>query len=156
MHSIRNRLIFVVVQSIDLAFNGAVWMLTGLVAFAGYKLASIFGFRRAVLGERPSASQTLLLLRVFALGRRSEKLFDTLRKHWQYVGSILMIAGPDLVTTTVEPHEFLDFIRGRVGRQFITDAKDVERRISAVDKVPDPDGRYRIAEFFCSCNGLQR
>src|SRR5215469_13044144 len=142
-------LIFVVVQSIDLAFNGAVWMLTGLVAFAGYKLVSIFGLRRAVLGERPSASQTLLLLRVFALGRRSEKLFDTLRKHWQYVGSILMIAGPDLVTTTVEPHEFLDFIRGRVGRQFITDAKDVERRISAVDKVPDPDGRYRIAEFFC-------
>ncbi len=142
-------LIFGVVQSIDLAFNRAPWILTGVVAFAGYKLVSVFGFRLAVMNGRHSDSETLLLLRVFALGRRSEKLFATLRKHWQYVGSILMIAGPDLVTTTVEPHEFLDFIRGRVGRQFISDAKDVERRISAVDKVPDPDGRYRIAEFFC-------
>jgi hypothetical protein len=33
---------------------------------------------------------------VFALGKRSERLFDKLRKHWQYAGSIAMIAGPDL------------------------------------------------------------
>jgi hypothetical protein len=142
-------LIFAVVQSIDLAFNRAGWILTGVVAFLGYKLVAVFGFRFAVMNARPSDSETLLLLRVFALGRRSEKFFATLRKHWQFVGSILMIAGPDLVATTVEPHEFLDFMRGRVGRRFISDAKDVERRISAVDKVPDPDGRYRIAEFFC-------
>lgn len=142
-------LIFAVVQSIDLAFNGALWILTGLFALVGYKLVSVYGFRRAAMDRRPSGPETLLLLRVFALGKRSEKFFDRLRKHWQYVDNILMIAGPDLATTTVEPHEFLDFMRGRMGRRFINDAKDVERRISAVDRVPDPDGRYRIAEFFC-------
>lgn len=59
-----------------------------------------------------------------------------------------MIAGPDLVTT-VEPHEFLDFVRGRIGRQFVSNAADVEQRLSALVKMPDPDGRYRISEFFC-------
>ena len=56
---------------------------------------------------------TLLLLRVFALGHRSERLFDALSKRWLRAGSISMIAGPDLVTSTVEPHEFLDFINVR-------------------------------------------
>lgn len=60
-----------------------------------------------------------------------------------------MIAGPDLVTTTIEPHEFLEFVSGRLGRQFIRDQQDLERRVKNIDKVQDPDGRYRINEFFC-------
>lgn len=55
----------------------------------------------------------------------------------------------DLVTSTVEPHEFLDFLRGRIGRQFVSSALDLEQRISAMDRLPDPDARYRISEFFC-------
>jgi hypothetical protein len=53
------------------------------------------------------------------LGKVSQRLFDALDKHWRHVGSIQMIAGPDLATTTVEPHEFLDFLRGRLARRFI-------------------------------------
>jgi len=138
-----------VVQSIDLAFNGPAWIMTGLVAFVAYKLVASWGFRLAAGDRDTRTTKTLLLLRVFALGKRSETFFGKLRKHWQYTGGIVMIAGPDLVTTTVEPHEFLDFLRGRTGRQFVSNPAEVEHRLSAIEAVPDPDGRYRIHEFFC-------
>jgi len=145
-------LLFAVVQSIGLAFEGALWILTGLVAYAAWKIVTLLGFR---LSRATYSPRTLLLLRVFRLGKRSEKLFDKLRKHWQSVGSISMIAGPDLVTTTVEPHEFLEFISGQLGRQFVTGETDLVRRIAAMDKAPDPDGRYRINECFCRADTWQ-
>ena len=140
-------LLFAVVESVGV-FQASPWILAGLVALVGYKLVSSLGFRW-IDAARASESQTLLLLRVFALGRRSEWLFDKLRKHWQYVGGISMIAGPDLVTSTVEPHEFLEFVRGGLSRRFVSGAQDLERRMAVADKMPDPDGRYRIKEFFC-------
>jgi hypothetical protein len=140
--------LFAVVESVGV-FQASPWILSGLVAVVGYKLVSGLGFRRIDAARRTSASQTLLLLRVFALGKRSERLFDKLRKHWQYAGSIAMIAGPDLVTSTVEPHEFLEFMRGHLSRRFVSGAQDLERRIAVADGTPDPDGRYRIEEFFC-------
>lgn len=146
-------LLFGVVQSIGLAFEGAPWILTGLVAFAGYKAVTLLAFR-LVRGQAHPA-RTLLLLRVFRLGKRSERLFDKLRKHWQAVGSICMIAGPDLVTTTVEPHEFLEFLSGRLGRRFVGGTADLDRRITAMDGAADPDGRYRINEFFCRTDTWQ-
>jgi hypothetical protein len=140
--------LFAVVESVGV-FQASPWILSGLVAVVGYKLVSGLGFRRIDAARRTSASQTLLLLRVFALGKRSERLFDKLRKHWQYAGSIAMIAGPDLVTSTVEPHEFLEFVRGHLSRRFVSGAQDLERRIAVAHGTPDPDGRYRIKEFFC-------
>jgi hypothetical protein len=97
----------------------------------------------------------LLLLRVFALGRRSERLFDVLAKRWLRAGSIGLIAGPDLVTTAVEPHEFLGFVGGRLARQFVQGEADLERRLSQLDTLPDPDGRYRVNEFFCHADTWQ-
>jgi hypothetical protein len=141
-------LLFAVVESVGV-FQASPWILAGLVALLGYKLVSRLGFRWIDAAPRTSVSQTLLLLRVFALGKRSERLFDKLRKHWQYAGSISMIAGPDLVTSTVEPHEFLEFVRGHLSRRFVSGAQDLERRIAVADGTPDPDGRYRIKEFFC-------
>jgi len=142
-------LLFGVVQSVGLAFESPPWILTGLVAFIGYKLVTGVGFRLSAAAHPAGDPRTLLLLRVFALGKRSERLFDKLRKHWPYAGSMSMIAGPDLVTATIEPHEFLAFVSGRLGRQFVSDARDLEHRIAVVDKRPDPDGRCRINEFFC-------
>ena len=146
-------LLFGVVQSIGLAFEGALWILTGLVAFAAFKTVALLSFR--AVRERHETPRTLLLLRVFRLGKRSEQLFDKLRKHWQRVGSITMIAGPDLATTTVEPHEFLEFLSGRLGRQFVSGAQDLDRRIATMDGAADPDGRYRINEFFCRTDTWQ-
>jgi hypothetical protein len=148
-------LMFGVTQSIGLAFEGPLWVLTGIVAFVAYKTIVLMILRRLAARSSVQKSKTLLLLRVFALGKRSEQLFDRLRKHWQYAGSISMIAGPDLVTATVEPHEFLGFLSGDLGRQFVSDKQDLGRRVAHIDKAPDPDGRYRVNEFFCHSNTWQ-
>jgi hypothetical protein len=132
-----------------LVFEGAYWMLSGFAAFLAHKLVCHAGFcvlaRRARLEPPP----TLLLLRVFSLGRRSERLFDALTTHWRHLGVVRLIAGPDLATTTVEPHEFLDFVSGRLARRFIDGPMALERRLSETGSRPDHDGRYRVGDFFC-------
>jgi hypothetical protein len=147
-------LFFGISQSLGFAFEGATWAATGLAAFLAYKLVTIVAF--AVLGRRPvPAPRRLLLLRVFALGARSERFFDVLRKHWLRLGSVSMIAGPDLVTSTVEPHEFLEFASGELAGRFVAGRPDLERRIAAIDRARDPDGRYRVNEFFCHADTWQ-
>ena len=156
-------LLFAVVQTVSFAFEGLAWMAAGVVAFAAWKLVTTVGFRLAGLGRAPvptavrsggagegqTGAPALLLLRVFALGARSERLFDALGKRWLRIGNIDMIAGPDLATTAVEPHEFLDFVGGRLSRQFVRDEADLARRFAARALGPDPDGRHRVNEFFC-------
>lgn len=148
--------LFGVVQSFTLVFEGWAWIFTGLVAFVAYKLALGIGFK-VLSGERGDSAKArlLLLLRVFSLGQRSERLFDIISNVWLRIGSISLIAGPDLVTTTVEPHEFLDFMSGRLSRQFVQDEKDLEQRLSNMDTRPDPDGRHRVSEFFCRADTWQ-
>ena len=149
-------LLFSVVQSITLAFEGWGWIFTGLVAFSAYKLVTRSGF--SFLGQTAISNvnpKMLLLLRVFALGQRSAGFFDKFSKLWRRSGSISLIAGPDLVTTIVEPHEFLDFISGRLSRQFVQSKADLEHRLTDLDKHPDFDGRYRVNEFFCHADTWQ-
>jgi hypothetical protein len=69
--------------------------------------------------------------------------------HWRYVGSIRLIAGPDLATSTVEPHEFLDFLSGKLARRFIDNSQTLDLRISEMDVQPDRDGQFRVNDFFC-------
>ena len=121
-----------------------------LAAFAAYMIASRTGFRIARRSVAPpEPTRTLLLLRVFSLGARSEKLFDALSKRWLRIGAIRMISGPDLAKRAVQPHEFLAFLSGRLSDRFVRDDKDLERRVARLDPNPDPDGRYRITEFYC-------
>jgi hypothetical protein len=147
-------LLFAIVHSISLVFEGWPWIFSGLVAFAAFLAVRSAGF--AVLRRSPAAAvRRLLLLRVFALGARSERLFDVLAKHWRSAGDIMLIAGPDLVTTTVEPHELLDFLGGGLSRQFVKDRADLARRLDKVDTGMDPDLRYRVNEFFCHADTWQ-
>jgi len=60
-----------------------------------------------------------------------------------------MIAGPDLATSTVEPHEFLDFIAGHFQRRFISGPAALKQRLAETLPRCDPDGRYRSSSFFC-------
>jgi hypothetical protein len=141
-------LIFGIVNSMGLVFQGASWILSGVVAFAVFKIISALGFYLVRLGKNAMGPR-LLLLRVFALGRRSERLYDALGKHWRTAGSIQMIAGPDLATTTVEPHEFLDFVTGKMARRFIDSGQTLDLRIEQMDLKHDSDAYYRVTEFFC-------
>jgi hypothetical protein len=143
-------LLYGIIQSIDLIFEGTIWFLAVFLAFVIYKVVSWVGF--SVLSEQASSSRKspiLLLLRVFSLGKRSERLFDALALHWRYIGGIRLIAGPDLATSTVEPHEFLDFLSGKLARRFIDNSQTLELRISEMDVRPDRDGRFRVNDFFC-------
>jgi hypothetical protein len=149
-------LMFGVVQSITLVFEGWMWIFTGIVAFAIYKPAVSAGFKwRQRSSGDDTAGFSLLLLRVFSLGRRSEQLFRRLSKRWLHTGNIGLIAGPDLVTATVEPHEFLDFLGRRLSRWFVRDEADLRARMSQIDPGPDLDGRHRVNEFFCHADTWQ-
>lgn len=133
----------------NLAQERGVWAILGFGAFLGYRAARSIGFR--VLKKRipPVEGARLLLLRVFGSRRRSEKLFDVLTARWRYYGSVQMIAGTDLASSKLEPHEFLDFLRGRLTRYFISDDDQLERRLEQIDVLPDFDRRFRVTEFFC-------
>jgi hypothetical protein len=102
--------------------------------------------RRRPVGAAPVR---LLLLRVFGAQRRSERLLGRLGASWRHLGPVQMIAGSDLAAAALEPHEFLDSLRGRLSRQFVADAEDLRRRLAQLDLDRDPDGRFRVNELFC-------
>jgi hypothetical protein len=123
---------------------------TTIGAFVAYKLAATTGYRLLRTGtEEDTQRFKLLLLRVFSLGTRGERMFAGFTKLWRHMGSVRMIAGPDLATSTVEPHEFLDFLAGRLQRRFISGPDTLEQRLRETEPRRDGDGRFRIADFFC-------
>lgn len=120
-----------------------------LGAFVAYKFTGHIGFRILGYSHYAPDAPKLLLLRVFSLGKRSGKLFAAFSKLWRYRGPVRMIAGPDLATSVVEPHEFLDFMSGRLQRAFISSRDDLYRREGESVPVRDFDGRFRVTSYFC-------
>jgi len=143
--------IFTIEYGWGLREQGLIWLLAPVAAFLAYKIVATTMFRLLLRRWRPPDvhPKQLLVLRVFSLGRRSKRLFDGFSKLWRYVGTVRIIAGPDLATSTVEPHEFLDFIAGRLERRFISSPVALEQRLAETDLRCDPDGRYRKWSFFC-------
>jgi len=141
--------------SYDLSFSSVLGWL-GLLAFAGYKLTAMVGLRPLQRAAASRDAPQMLLLRTFGTRRRSEQLFDLLATRWRYAGNIELIAGPDLATTALDLHDFLDFVSGRLRRNFIHDQSDLARRVAVIDRRPDPDGRYRIDSFFCAADIWQQ
>jgi hypothetical protein len=123
--------------------------LLGLVPFALSKLVQRFGLSRFVSSAEPLPNARLLFLRVFGSARRSEKLFDLLAARWRYAGSVQLISATDVARSRFEPDEFLDFIGGRFAARYISGSDELDRRIAQLELRPDPDGRYRVNEFFC-------
>jgi hypothetical protein len=143
-------LLFGIFQSVGLLSQGERWFLISLLAFFVYKIVAWAGF--SIAGRHALSTHkhpNLLLLRVFSLGKRSERLFDLLGMYWRYAGSIRLITGPDLAIATVEPHEFLDFLSGNISRQFIENSQTLDLRIAELDSEPDFDGQFRVNDFFC-------
>lgn len=95
------------------------------------------------------APKRLLLLRVFAQDRRGELLLDEVAYRGRFIGPIMMIGGPDLARSTVDPAKIAHFMRWKFHEDFIGDRRTLERRIVAMDERCDPDDRYRINAFFC-------
>ena len=143
-------LLFAVTISLLLGSKGTVWLIAGLGGFLVFKIVASLGLRLfTAKTPSPVEAPRLLVLRVFSLGKPGEKLFSALAKHWRHVGSMQLIAGPDLATSTLEPHEFLDFVSGKLARRFIDGPEALEKRTSEMDTKPDQDGRFRVNDFFC-------
>ncbi len=132
-----------------LAHEAGAWGAAGLLPFALYKLTTTLGLRR-LARARSEPPLRLLLLRVFGFGRRSSRLFDLIASRWRYLGAIRLIAAPDLATRTIDPGKFFTFVRGRLSRLFIRNDAELVERLARTDERRDPDGRFRVAEFFCS------
>src|SRR5262249_24891830 len=131
--------------------------LLGLLPFAVYKIVVGYGLKRlAAAASKPLLNPNLLFLRVFGSSSRSEKLFDLLAARWRYAGTIELISATDVARGRFEPDEFLDFISGRIARAYISSDADLDRRLAELDLGPDPDGRYRVNEFFCRVNTWQQ
>lgn len=92
---------------------------------------------------------SLLVLRVFGAAGRSQRLFDELGTRWRYVGPIHLIAGADSATVNLDLSEALRYLTFRFRSLYVSDERDLERRLAALDCAPDPDGRYRVNDFFC-------
>ncbi|MEW8252581.1 MAG: hypothetical protein AB2740_20270 [Candidatus Thiodiazotropha sp.] len=121
-------------------------VLLGALAFVAYRVVVSLGLR--TIGMRKPGPR-LLLLRVFGQSRRSERLLDSVGRRWRRLGSIQLIAAPDVAAGTLDPQELIEFLAGRLDRAFVKDAYGLEARMSDLDLAPDPDGTHRITEFFC-------
>ena len=130
-----------------LAMSGLVWAGAALLAFLVYKLAWLALWAAAPVP--PEHGRGLVFLRVFSLGRRSDRLFDALARHWRHIGSLQLITGPDVAQSTVQPHQLLDFLSGRLADHFVVDGHALEPLMAQRDTKPDRDGWFRVNNFFC-------
>jgi hypothetical protein len=113
-----------------------------------YKLFAQWGLRHR-RGSAPLVTARTLLLRVFGFERRTQRLLEDLGHRWRYLGPIRLIGGTDLADVTIEPHEFFEFLNGRLSRAFVTGRDDLESRWAERTATPDPDGLFRVEDFFC-------
>lgn len=92
---------------------------------------------------------SLLLLRVFGHQSRTERLFDAVAAHWRFTGPVAMIAGADLALRSIDVDEALAFAHGEIESSYVADRDGLQRRLAGLQGRVDPDGRYRVEEFFC-------
>ena len=137
------------------AVFGPLWLLTAVLAFAAGKLSLVLLRRHTRRTVPPLTPRGLTFLRVFALGAKSNALFDALAKHWRRIGSMQLITGPDVAHSVAQPHQLLDFISGRLASHFIADTRTLEARMAERDRDPDRDGWFRVNSFFCRADTWQ-
>ena len=123
-----------------------------LLTFVGYKIVLNLGLQRLGLANLPGKPKSMLLLRVFGHSGRARTLADQVGQTWRHAGPINMIGGTDLATALLEPDELMAFWSGKLRQGFVVSPADLDTRLQKLDEKPDPDGRYRINEFFCHDN----
>lgn len=146
-------LLFASTYGMWLTWGGVMWIASPLIAFLAYRLVWTATARFA--HRQPAAGIGLSFLRVFALGRRSEALFEAIAGYWRHLGSVQLTTGPDLAHKTVQPHQFLDFVSGGLSRHFVHDDASLASRLAEYDFAPAADGRFRINNLFCHADAWQ-
>jgi hypothetical protein len=136
------------VAGVDGDFPSALWC---LLSFPGYWLSKEIGMRVARAGSSASGP-ALLVLRHFALGKRSETLFDRLTELWRFVGPVQLVAGADLASRIMQPQTFFSFAVGRLESRYVKSSAMLNNRLAESRETRDPDGRFRVDESFCYAN----
>lgn len=120
----------------------------GVAAFVAYRLAVTLGLRGR--GPAPGAAgRRLLFLRVFGYRARTEAMLDKVAQRWRFDGPVQLVAGIDVAARTVDPGDFLAFVGGRLADRYVVGPESLRARLATLDVAPDPDGRFRINEFYC-------
>jgi hypothetical protein len=122
----------------------------GLAGFVAYRAVAQAGLAMWPPPHEPGTR--LLILRVFGFRGRTEKLFDSVAQRWRFRGGVAMIAGTDLAARTIDPDDTLAFLAGDLRSRFVQGQQNLEEHLNLMDGSRDPDGRYRITEFFCHEN----
>jgi len=126
--------------------------IAGLGGFVVYRTVAQLGLSVSSRRTPPEPGRRLLVLRVFGFRGRSEKLFDSVAQRWRFRGGVAMIAGTDLAARTMDPDDTLAFLAGELQSRFVRGPQDLQDHLMKMDESPDPDGRFRVAEFFCYAN----
>ncbi|MEO8051563.1 MAG: hypothetical protein ABI833_14180 [Acidobacteriota bacterium] len=124
--------------------------IAGLAGFVAYRAIAQLGL--AIWRPSSEPGMRLLILRVFGFRGRTEKLFDSVAQRWRFRGGVAMIAGTDLAARTIDPDDTLAFLAGDLSSRFVQGSQDLEERLKSMDESRDPDGRFRVTEFFCHEN----
>jgi hypothetical protein len=144
-------MLFAVIQAIVAAADekvgaGELWTVCAIPCYFAVKAAA---FR---LLRRPESAPALLVLRAFALGRKSERVFDAVGGLWRFVGPVYLIGGADLASRLIQPSTLLRFAVRRLSSIFVDSHSTLRNRLANLSHGPDPDGRFRVEEFFCYSN----
>ena len=121
----------------------------GLAAFTVYRIGVALTLARLPGAHRDHPKTRLLLLRVFGYQARTETLFDRVAQQWRFHGPVQLIAGVDLAMRTVDPGDMLAFVTGKLEGRYVATVDEVGPRVSGLDMLRDPDGRFRVNEVYC-------
>jgi hypothetical protein len=76
-------------------------------------------------------------------------MVDKVAQRWRFDGPVQLVAGIDVAARTVDPGDFLAFVGGRLANRYVVGPESLRARLATLDVAPDPDGRFRINEFYC-------
>lgn len=125
---------------------------SALLGYAAFWWIVRYGLQWASRQQADAPNVRLLLLRVFQFPERTGRLMEELSLRWRFLGNIHLIAAPDLALGLLEPHELINFVGGRIETGYVSSRADLESRLPGLDTQPDPDGRFRVHEFFAYDN----
>ncbi|MBC8172450.1 MAG: hypothetical protein H7X71_00975, partial [Chitinophagales bacterium] len=126
---------------------GGLWGLLGIIPLLIWYFILQFLFSSFI--KQTVDNHGLLLLRVFGNRKRSENFLRNISFDWRYHGSVNVLGAPDLATENMDPNDFYYFLLHQTDANFIKSEDDLQKQITKIDVLPDPDGRFRNNELYC-------